>query len=218
LSLARRDRLIGPLVLWQGAAFVFFYLVIPIEVVYVQETLKADAAVLGAMLACWSGGILIGSLIYVRLTRIDTLLLVVGATAAIAFGYIGIGFSRTVFLACAFSVLGGLGNGFQFVAVITLAQDRTPIDYQARITGLLESVGAATPAIGFAIGGALTALASPAVAYLAAGGGVLVLAALAAARGRALLGSDLDDDRDDHRPPLEPVVDERGEVVVQQGL
>ncbi len=219
LRLARRDRLIGPLVLWEGLAFVFFALVIPIEVVYVKETLKADSGVLGALLACWSGGILVGSLAYVKLSRSPALLLVLGSSAAVGVGYAGMGLSRTVVLACAFSVVGGLGNGIQWVSVVTLAQERTPADYQARISGLLESVAAAAPAVGFLLGGLLTTLASPSAAYLTAGCGVLVLVALAAVAGRRLLaGSDLDDDRDDHRPPLEPVVDERGQVVVEQTL
>ena len=220
LQLARRDRLIGPLVAWEGLAFVFFALVIPIEVVYVEETLGASAGVLGALLACWSGGILLGSLAYVRVSRAPALALVLGSSAAVGAGYVGMGLSRTVLLACVFSVVGGLGNGIQWVSVVTLAQERTPPDYQARISGLLESVAAAAPAVGFLLGGLLTTLATPSAAYLTAGGGVLVLVLAAAVLGRRRFSaaSDLDDDRDDHRSPLELVVDERGEVVVQQPL
>ena len=45
-------------------------------------------------------------------------------------------------VACAFSVLGGAGNGIQWVAVMTALQEATPPEFQARMSGLLESLGA----------------------------------------------------------------------------
>lgn len=220
LQRARRDRLVGGLIVWQGLAFVFFTLVIPIEVVYVRETLGAAPGTLGLLLATWSGGILVGSLAYVRLSRAPALMLVLGSSAAVGVGYAGMGLSRTVALACAFSVVGGLGNGIQWVSVVTLLQEATPPDFQARISGLLESVAAAAPAVGYLVGGALTALLSPSAAYLTAGIGVLVLVALGALRGPALLErSDIADaGPGEPQPAGDPIVDERSKVVVEKLL
>jgi MFS family permease len=58
---------------------------------------------------------------------------------------------------------------------VTTLQEMTPTDYQARIMGLLESLGAAMPGIGYLIGGALVAVGSPRTAYAVAGTGVLLL-------------------------------------------
>ena len=49
--------------------------------------------------------------------------------------------------------LGGIGNGVQWVAVMTAIQQATPIGLQARVVGLLESIGAAMPGGGFVLGG-----------------------------------------------------------------
>jgi MFS family permease len=73
------------------------------------------------------------------------------------------------------SILGGAGNGIQWISVVTAVQEVTPTDYQARIAGLLESIGAAMPGLGYLLGGALVALGSPRTAYAVAGAGVLLL-------------------------------------------
>ena len=72
--------------------------------------------------------------------------------------------ANTLLLACLFSVLGGAGNGIQWISVVTALQEATPPDYQARIVSLLESLGAAMPGVGDLVGGALVALGSPATA------------------------------------------------------
>ena len=60
------------------------------------------------------------------------------------------------------SVLGGAGNGVQWVAVMTALQEATPPEYQARMSGLLESIGAAMPGVGFLLGGTIVAARLPA--------------------------------------------------------
>ena len=102
--------------------------------------------------------------------------------------------ARTLAVACAFSVLGGAGNGVQWVAVMTALQEATPPEFQARMSGLLESLGAAMPGVGFLLGGTIVALGSPRTAFAFAGAGILVLVALVAATRRRR-ASDLDDDR-----------------------
>ncbi len=50
----------------QALAFVFFALVIPIEVVFAKETLDAGDAGYGALLASWGVGMVAGSLLFAR--------------------------------------------------------------------------------------------------------------------------------------------------------
>ena len=76
-------------------------------------------------------------------------------------------------VACLISIVGGLGNGIQWIAVMTALQEQTARDYQARIAGLMESLGAAMPGVGYLLGGAIVAVSNPRVAYAAAGAGLL---------------------------------------------
>ena len=48
------------------------------------------------------------------------------------------------------------------------------------MSGLLESLGAAVPGVGFLLGGAIVALGSPRTAFAVAGVGILVLVVAAA--------------------------------------
>jgi MFS family permease len=88
--------------------------------------------------------------------------------------------ARELWLACAFSVIGGLGNGIQWVSVMTALQESTPDHLQARITGLLESVTSAMTGVGFLIGGVITAVTAPPTAFAVSGLGVALLVLLAA--------------------------------------
>ena len=82
--------------------------------------------------------------------------------------------------ACGISVLGGLGNGVQWVSVMSAIQGLTSADYQARVVGLLESSGFAMPGVGFLLGGVLAYLFDPRVSFLIAGAGVLAVVAFSA--------------------------------------
>jgi hypothetical protein len=107
--------------------------------------------------------------------------------------------AESVPLACGASLLGGVGNGVHWVAAMTAAQALAGRDYQARVIAALESIGAAMPGLGFALGGVLTAVTSPRATFLAAGLGVaatlaVALSLAAAGRGprsrRALTGKE----------------------------
>jgi hypothetical protein len=128
-------------------------------------------------MSAWGIGMVLGSALFVGADRLPPIAVVLGATALIGGGYVGMGVVRDLAPALAFSVLGGIGNGVQVAAVVTLLQQRTPLDLQARVTGLLESINAAMPGVGFLLGGVLTAVTSAPTTYLIAGLGVLVLVA-----------------------------------------
>src|SRR3712207_8395804 len=76
------------------------------------------------------------------------------ATGAVGLSYLGMAGAETLALACVLSVLGGVGNGIQLVAVITAMQEATVADLQARASAFAESVSAAAPGVGFLLGGA----------------------------------------------------------------
>jgi len=162
----------------QALALVLFTLIVPIEVVYARETLGTGDAGFGALLSAWGAGIVVGSLIFIVAKHRSPLSLVLVSTAAVGVAYVGMSLVDTLLAACALSVLGGIGNGVQWVSVVTALQMATPQDLQARVVGLLESLAAAVPGAGFLLGGILTATASPSTAYGVAGWGLLGLLAI----------------------------------------
>jgi MFS family permease len=166
------------LLIAQGAAFVFFAAVIPIEVVYAKETLDAGDAGYGLMLASWGAGMVLGSLVFAALRRASLALLLLLSTLAVGAGYLGLAVAPTLAVACAASVLGGTGNGVQWVSTISAVQEMTVAGMQARVISVLESIGAAMPGIGFALGGLIAALAGPRTTFLVAGIGVFTIVAI----------------------------------------
>jgi MFS family permease len=164
----------------QGAAFIFFAAVIPVEVVYAKETLGAGDSGYGLMLASWGAGMVLGSLVFAAVRRASLALLLFFSTLAVGAGYIGLAVAPTLALACAASILGGAGNGVQWVSTISAVQEMTVAGMQARVMSVLESIGAAMPGIGFVIGGVIATTASPRTAFLIAGIGVFAIVAIVA--------------------------------------
>jgi MFS family permease len=164
----------------EALAVMFFTLVVPIEIVYAEETLGTDEAGYGILLSSWGAGVVLGSVIFLVVRRRSAVGLILISTLAIGTAYLGMGVSRELWLACTFSVLGGVGNGIQWVSVMTALQESTPGDLQARVTGLLESIGSAMTGVGFLIGGIVTAVFSPPTAFAVSGTGIVVLVALGA--------------------------------------
>src|SRR5690606_18029094 len=150
-----RDRLMGGfsyllkspalrgLITAQAVAFIFFAAVIPIEVVYAKETLDAGDSGYGLLLASWGVGMVLGSLAFaaLRRRRLGTLLAV--STAAVGIAYLGMAAAPGIVIACVAAVLGGTGNGIQWVSVISAVQELTRESMQARVLSVLESAGAA---------------------------------------------------------------------------
>jgi Major Facilitator Superfamily len=165
----------------EALAVLLFSLIVPIEIVYAKETLGTSDAGFGALLAAWCVGIVIGSLLYIAFRGRSAVGMILLSTSAIGVAYLGMAVVTTLGAACALSILGGAGNGVQWVSVMTLLQERTPADLQARITGLLESLSSAAIGAGYLLGGIIVALTSPPLAYAISGAGVLLLVAAGAA-------------------------------------
>lgn len=180
LSYVRERVALRRLMVAEGVAFVFFALVLPIEVAFAKETLDAGDVGYGLLLGFWGVGMVLGSIIFSALGATSLRTLLVGGTVAIGVAYCLTGIAPTLALACAASALGGAGNGVQWVALVTAVQSLTASAYQARVIGLLESLASGLSGLGFLAGGLIAALLSPRASYLVAGLGVLVVLGVAA--------------------------------------
>jgi MFS family permease len=184
IAYIRERVLLRRLLTIQGVAFVFFAAVIPVEVVYAKETLGTSDSGYGLMLASWGAGMVIGSLLFALLRRQSLARLLFFSTLAIGVGYLGLALAPTLAVACLASVLGGAGNGVQWVAAVSAVQELTAEGMQARVMSVLESIGTAMPGVGFVLGGLIAAVSSPRVTFFVAGVGVLAIVVL----GVPLLG------------------------------
>jgi len=180
LSYVKEQPQLRLLIAAQAMAFIFFTVVIPIEVVFAKETLGTGDAGYGALLASWGAGMVIGSVAFALLRRISLRILLPIATLGVGLAYVLTGLAPSLAFACAASVLGGAGNGIEWVALVTVVQQLTRGEYQARVAALVESVAKAAPGIGFLLGGATAALFNPRVSYLVAGVGVICVLSVAA--------------------------------------
>jgi MFS family permease len=162
----------------QGLAFIFFSAVAPLEVVYAKETLGASDTGYGILLTTWGVGMVAGSLIFARVKKTPLIVLLLLSTVTVGISYLGMGIAPTLAVACAFSVLGGVGNGVEWVSAISAVQELTESGMQARIMAVLESVASAWRGVGFALGGVLATAASTRATFAVSGFGVLAIALL----------------------------------------
>ncbi|HVY95817.1 MAG TPA: MFS transporter [Solirubrobacterales bacterium] len=176
----REKRRLRLLLVAQGAAFVFFAAVIPVEVIYAKETLGTSDSGYGLMLTAWGVGMVLGSLVFAAIRRAPLPLLLFFSTLAVGAGYLGLAAAPSLALACVASVVGGAGNGVQWVSAISAVQELTAAEMQARVMSVLESIGAAMPGIGFVLGGVIASVVSPRATFLVAGAGVFAIVAVMA--------------------------------------
>jgi MFS family permease len=168
------------LMIAQGAAFIFFTAAIPIEVIYAKSTLGSGDSGYGALLASWGVGMVAGSIVFSAVRGRGLPLLLLLSTIAIGVSYLFLAAAPNLLTACAASVLGGIGNGVEWVAVVSAIQEMTRQEMQARVMSVLESVGAAMPGVGFLLGGLVATSHDPRAVFLVSGIGVLVVVAVAA--------------------------------------
>ncbi len=180
LDYVRASPMLRRLVAAEAGVFVFFSLVIPIEVIYAKQALGLDAVGYGLMVNSWGVGMVLGGIVFARLRRASLPSLLFVSTVAIGVAYFGLAAAQTLAMACAASLLGGAGNGIQWVAMVSAVQELTTPSMQARVLGTLESAVSATPGIGFLLGGLIASQWSPRAAFLVAGTGVIVIVLVSA--------------------------------------
>jgi MFS family permease len=168
------------LLLAQAAAFIFFSAVIPVEVIFAKDTLGVGDTGYGIFLASWGVGMVIGGSAFALLRKAPLPILLFLSTVAVGISYLGMAAAPTLAFACAASVLGGTGNGIQWVGVISAVQELTGAKMQARVLSVLESIGAAMPGIGYMLGGLIASGFGPRTTFTVAGVGVLAIALLSA--------------------------------------
>jgi MFS family permease len=139
---------------------------------------------------------IVGSIVFAAAQRVALPVLLFFSTLAVAAGYLGMAAAPTLAAACAASVLGGTGNGVQWVSAISAVQELTELKMQARIMSVLWSIGTAMPGVGYALGAAIAVALNPRAAFLVAGIGVIAIAAIAL----PLLGSDWPESRENTGP------------------
>jgi MFS family permease len=180
LEYLRGQTVLKRLIAAEAAALVFFSAVVPVEVVYAKEALGAGDTGYGVLLASWGSGMVLGSVVFATARRSSLPVLLFFSTLAIAAGYLGMAAAPTLLVACTAAAVGGTGNGVQWVAVISAVQELTSARMQARVLSVLESIGAALPALGFVAGGVIAELNGPRTTFAFAGIGVVLVLAVAA--------------------------------------
>lgn len=180
IAYLRENRNLRRLLIAQGAAFVFFAAVIPIEVVYAKETLGTSDTGYGILLASWGVGMVLGSIVFARARRLPLPILLFFSTLAVGVGYLGLAAAPTLALACGASIVGGAGNGVQWVSMISAVQELTAQGMQARMMSVLSSIAAAMPGVGYGLGALIAVAIDPRATFLVAGLGVIAIALIAA--------------------------------------
>jgi MFS family permease len=155
---------------------------VPIEVVFVRHTLRDSASAYGLLLGSWGIGMVIGGAGFIAGSRAGLNRLLVVGVLLTALGYGGIAASPTLAVACVFSAIGGIGNGAAWVAAVTAVQEVTSPGSQSAVMSVLEGLNQVMPAIGFVIGGLLTAATSTRVAFGVAAVLISAVVAVAALR------------------------------------
>jgi Transmembrane secretion effector len=157
------------LLLTEAVAVVFFASVEPVEVLYAKQTLAVGDRGFGLLVDVWGVGMVLGSIVFARAVRRPLGPMLVLGTLLVGLAYLGFAVAPTLPIACAAALVGGAGNGAQWPSLISAVQQLTPTELHGRLMSAVESIGSLCPAIGFVLGGVITALSSPRVAMLVAG-------------------------------------------------
>jgi MFS family permease len=157
------------LLITEAIALALFASAEPVEVIYAKTTLSGGNLGLGLLLACWGGGAAAGAIFFARtLERSLARMLVLGTLLA-GVAFIGFAAAPSIGVACIIAVVGGVGNGIQWPALIAAVQALTPSTLQGRLMSAVGSMGALAPNVGYAIGGTIAVLSSTRTAMLFAG-------------------------------------------------
>jgi predicted MFS family arabinose efflux permease len=157
------------LLVTEAVAIVFFASVEPVEVLYAKVTLSAGDLGFGLLLGAWGTGAALGAIAFARsVGRPLGPMLTVG-TLLVGLAYLGFAAAPTLAIASCAALVGGVGNGLQWPALVSAVQRLTPASLHGRLMSVVGSLNTLCPAIGFMIGGGITALSSPRGAMFAAG-------------------------------------------------
>jgi MFS family permease len=147
------------------------------EVFLVRESFDAGNFELGALMAAAGGGFVLGSLAAApMLEQRQTAAVYGGAIALMALGPAGAGLSPSVWVALAFVVVSGFGNGVAGVCNPLLVQRGAPDRLRGRAFAVVISINFAFLGVGMAVAGPLTDAFGPRALWV---GGAIVCAVAA---------------------------------------
>jgi MFS family permease len=169
---------LSALILTESVAVVFFAAAEPVEVIYAKATLSGGDLGFGLLLTVWGAGAALGAIVFARSVRRTLGPMLTIGTLLVGGAYLGFAAAPTLAVACCAAVVGGIGNGVQWASFISAVQQLTPPALQGRLMSVVGSINALCPAIGFALGGTVVAVASTRVA-MGVSGSVAALATLA---------------------------------------
>jgi Major Facilitator Superfamily len=175
---ARHHRMLRALMMLMATGIVFFTISMPVEVVYAQRSLHAGAAGYGFLISSWGGGAVLGSTVYMRWRARPSRQLLAAAAGLLGLGCVGLAAAPVLWVAMVVAGVAGVGNGMYGVATRTAVQEVVEDRWMAMMMSFYESVTMFAPGLGIVLGGALTALSTPRIAWLAAGVGALAVMAL----------------------------------------
>lgn len=175
-SYLREAAVLRYLLLAEGVALVFFAADASIEVPYAKATLHVGDRGYGLILTVWGIGVGLGSIVFARLSTRPLGVMLTAGAFGVGIAYIGFAISPSLAPACAAALIGGIGNGVQWAAMLSAAQQLTPSRLHGQIMGAVEALGAFCPGLGLLLGGLLVAVGSPRSAFLVVGIGSSAMA------------------------------------------
>ena len=123
----------------------------------------------GALIACWGGGSVLGSVLARKLTaRTEPLWLVLGA-AGIALGHLGVGLAPLFSMVLVFGLIMGTSDGVTIVAETGIMQRRTPDAVRSRVMAAFEAALSLGLAVAYVFAGPVLKLVGPQRVYLLGG-------------------------------------------------
>jgi MFS family permease len=146
----------------------------------VRETLGASAAAYGLLSAVFGVGMLAGSLSVLGGSRHAPSLLYLLALIVSSIGALLTGLAPVLALVAMAQLISGAGNAVEIVATDTIFQQDVPPSLIGRLYGFSTAAVAVGSGVAMALGGFLVDATSPRVAFLVAGAGGLLTAAVAA--------------------------------------
>jgi MFS family permease len=151
------------------------------EVAFAESVLNAGPTGYTVLVAAWTAGMLIGTLLGGRLPRRRLATATLAGTFATGVGVALAGTAAVLWQAAAAYAFGGLANGMEVVATRSFLNHRAPEHVAGRVFAVYSGVLFGTASIGMAAAGGLLSSVSPRLVLFLAGGGGLLAAAAGAA-------------------------------------
>ncbi|MGP0048203.1 MAG: MFS transporter [Solirubrobacteraceae bacterium] len=180
LEHVRQDRWLKLMMALQAVGMVVFTISIPVEVVFAQHTLHAGAGGYGALMSAWGAGAVAGSGAYARWRRRSAGTLIATSAVALGLGFAVLAVAPSLWVALIGAAVGGAGNSIEWVAARTAIQERTSERWMALVMSFADSISQLAPGLGILLGGVITTLADPRLAFAVAAVGSLSFAVIAA--------------------------------------